>query len=255
MLKKPDKVMHISITELAAETEVGESTVIRFCRALGYKGFQEFKLRLAQDLVEPAELIHEDVGFGDSTADLSRKIFQRNLQAVANTAKALDPEMVEIVARAIAAARRVEIYGVGYSSFTATDAKWKLRRLGLNADAYGDSHLQRMSAALLGPEDVAIGVSHSGSTRDVVDVLVAARKAGATTVSITNCSPSPITRAADVILLTASPETPLGGEVLTSRIAQLCVIDALSLAVAVALGDSCLEQVRKTSEAVDKMRY
>jgi DNA-binding MurR/RpiR family transcriptional regulator len=112
-----------------------------------------------------------------------------------------------------------------------------------------------MAAALIGRGDVAIGISHSGSTRDVVDVLASARKSGATTISITNFSPSPITRASDVVLLTASPESPLGGEVLTSRIAQLCVIDVLSVALAVVLGESCLELINKTSEAVKKKRY
>jgi DNA-binding MurR/RpiR family transcriptional regulator len=103
--------------------------------------------------------------------------------------------------------------------------------------------------------DAAIGISHSGSTKDVVDALAAARGAGATAIAVTNFSPSPLSRAADIILLTSSPDTPLGGEVLTSRIAQLCVIDVLSVAVAVVLGESCLEFIRQTSEAVKAKRY
>ena len=165
------------------------------------------------------------------------------------------PEMVEVAAQALAHSRRVDIYGVGYSSFTALDAKLKFVRLGLIADAYGDAHLQVMAAASLSAQDVAIGISNSGSTKDVVDALLTARKSGATTVAITNFSPSPITRASDVVLLTASPESPLGGEVLTSRIAQLCVLDVLSTAIAVTLGEGCLDLIKKTSEAVKKKRY
>jgi DNA-binding MurR/RpiR family transcriptional regulator len=255
VLGHPEQVMNMSISEAARDIEVGESTVIRFCRALGYKGYQEFKLRLAQDLVEPVEFIHENISFADSTADLAQKVFQTNIKAVGDTMKALDPEMVEVAAKALAHAKRVDIYGVGYSSFTALDAKLKLVRLGLIADSYGDAHLQAMAAASLKKGDVAIGISHSGSTKDVVDALAAARKAGASTISITNFSPSPITRASDVVLLTASPESPLGGEVLTSRIAQLCVLDVLSVALAVTLGDGCLDLIRKTSEAVKKKRY
>jgi DNA-binding MurR/RpiR family transcriptional regulator len=255
VLDNPERVMQMSISEAARDIGVGESTVIRFCRAVGYKGYQEFKLRLAQDLVEPVEYIHENISFADRTEDLSQKVFQTNVRAVEDTMKALDPGMVEVAAKALAAARRIDIYGVGYSSLTALDAKLKFARLGLVADSYGDAHLQAMAAALLGREDVAIGISHSGSTRDVVDALTAARKSGATTISITNFSPSPITRASDVVLLTASPESPLGGEVLTSRIAQLCVIDVLSVALAVALGEGCLELIKKTSEAVKKKRY
>ena len=255
VLAHPEKVMQMSISEAARDIGVGESTVIRFCRALGYKGYQEFKLRLAQDLVEPVEYIHENISFTDNAEELAQKIFQTNIKAVEDTMRALDPSMVDVAAKALAVARKIDIYGVGYSSFTALDAKLKFVRLGLTADAYGDSHLQVMSAAALSHQDVAVGISHSGSTKDVVDALGAARKSGATTVSITNFSPSPITRVSDVVLLTASPESPLGGEVLTSRIAQLCVIDVLSVALAVTLGERCLELIKKTSEAVKKKRY
>jgi DNA-binding MurR/RpiR family transcriptional regulator len=255
VLEHAERVMQTSISEAARDIGVGESTIIRFCHALGYKGYQEFKLRLAQDLVEPVEFIHENISFTDRTEELAQKVFQTNIKAVEDTMKSLDPEMVEVAAKALAGARKIDIYGVGYSSFTALDAKLKFVRLGLFADAYGDAHLQVMAAASLSAGDVALGISHSGSTKDVADALTVARKAGATIVSITNFSPSPITRVSDVVLLTASPESPLGGEVLTSRIAQLCVIDVLSVALAVTLGERCLELIKKTSEAVKMKRY
>lgn len=255
VLAQPQKMLQMSVSEAARDSGVGEATVIRFCRALGYKGYQEFKLRLAQDLVEPVEFIHENISFDDSVAELSQKVFQTNQRAVEDTQRAVDPAMVALAAKALAAARRVDIYGVGYSYFSALDLKLKLVRFGLSADALGDPHLQLMAAVTLRPGDVAIGISHSGSTRDVVDALGPARKAGATTVAVTNYSPSPLTRVSDIVLLTAAPESPLGGEVLTSRIAQLCVIDVLSVAVAVTLGESCLDLIRKTSQAVKRKRY
>lgn len=255
VLLNPERVMQMSISEAAQDIGVGESTIIRFCRAIGYKGYQEFKLRVAQDLVEPVEFIHENISFSDNTRELAQKVFQTNIKAVEDTMKSLDHEMVEVAAKSLAGASRIDIYGVGYSSFTALDAKLKFTRLGLHCDAYGDAHLQVMAAASLSSKDVAIGISHSGSTKDVVDALSVARKSGATTISITNFSPSPLTRISDVVLLTASPESPMGGEVLTSRIAQLCVIDVLSVALAVSLGEKCLDLIRRTSEAVKKMRY
>jgi DNA-binding MurR/RpiR family transcriptional regulator len=255
VLHNPERVMHMSISEASQNVGVGESTIIRFCRVLGYKGYQDFKLRLAQDLVEPVHHIHENVSFGDSSKDLSNKVFQTNRQAVDDTMRSLDPEMVEVAAKVLAEARRIDIYGVGYSSFTAHEAKWKFTRMDLMADAYGDAHLQAMAAALLKKGDVAIGVSHSGSTTDVVDALASAQRNGATTIAITNYSPSPITKFADIVLLTAAPESAFGGEVLTSRIAQLCVVDVLSVSVAITLGEKCLEFIEKTSEAVKKKRY
>ncbi len=204
-LAHSEQVMQMSISEASQNIGVGESTIIRFCRVMGYKGYQEFKLRLAQDLVEPVHYIHENVSFDDKARELTQKVFQTNLKAVEDTKKSLDPEMVEVAARYLTEARRIDIYGVGYSSFTALDAKLKLARLGLFVDAYGDAHLQAMAAVALVQNDVAIGISHSGSTRDVVDSLSAAHKSGAVTIAHTNFSPSPITRVADVVLLTAAP--------------------------------------------------
>ena len=254
-LENPGKVMHMSISEASQKIGVGESTIIRFCRSLGYKGYQDFKLRLAQDLVEPVHQIHENVSFTDSPRDLAMKVFQTNRQAVEDTMRSLDPEMVDVAAKLLTEARRIDIYGIGYSSFTAQDAKLKLTRLDLMADAYGDAHRQAMAAALLHKGDVAIAISHSGSTNDVVDALARARKAGATTIAITNFSPSPLTKFADIVLLTAAPESAFGGEVLTSRIAQLCVIDLLSVSVAITIGEGCLELIEKTSDAVKRKRY
>lgn len=255
VLDNSEQAMQMSISEASQNIGVGESTIIRFCRALGYKGYQDFKLRLAQDLVEPVHYIHGSVNFDDNPKDLSKKIFQTNLKAVEDTMRVLDPEMIEVAAKFLVGARRIDIYGVGYSSFTAHDAKLKLARLGIRVDAFGDSHLQAMAAVSLTKSDVAIGISHSGSTRDVVDALTAAHKAGATTIAITNFSPSPITKVADIVLMTAAPESAFGGEVLTSRIAQLCVVDVLSVTVAITLGEKCLGLIEKTSEAVRKKRY
>ena len=254
-LENSAEVMHMSISEASQRIGVGESTIIRFCRSLGYKGYQDFKLRLAQDLVEPVHHIHENVSFSDTPKELATKVFQTNRQAVEDTMRSLDPEMVDVAAKLLTGARRIDIYGVGYSSFTAHDAKLKLARLDLMVDAFGDAHRQAMAAALLRKGDVAIGISHSGSTNDVVDALSRARKAGATTIAITNYSPSPITKFADIVLLTAAPESAFGGEVLSSRIAQLCVLDVLSVSVAITLGEKCQKLIEKTSEAVNRKRY
>jgi DNA-binding MurR/RpiR family transcriptional regulator len=254
-VENPEKVMHMSISEASQSIGVGESTIIRFCRSLGYKGYQDFKLRLAQDLVEPVQQIHENVSFSDKPKELAMKVFQTNRQAVEDTMRSLDPDMVDVAAKLLTGARRIDIYGIGYSSFTAQDAKLKLTRLDLMADAYGDAHGQAMAAALLRKGDVAIGISHSGSTNDVVDALSRARKSGATTIAITNYSPSPITKFADIVLLTAAPESAFGGEVLSSRIAQLCVIDLLSVSVAITIGEKCLKLIEKTSDAVMRKRY
>lgn len=255
VLAKPGSVIQMPIAELAQCAKVGQSTIVRFCRTLGYSGYQDFKLHLAQDLVESVPYIRDSISFKDDINQLSTKIFQSNIQAVEDTREALDPHQVQGAAAKIALARKIEIYGIGYSFFTALDAKYKLLRLGLISDACADGHLQVMSASALTTKDAAIGISHSGSSRDTVDALSTAKSSGAATVAITNFPSSPITPVADYILLTSAHETPLGGEVLTSRIAQLCVVDVLSAAVALQLGSKCLGFIQKAAASVESRRY
>jgi DNA-binding MurR/RpiR family transcriptional regulator len=250
-----EEVIRMSISELARDADVGESTVIRFCRAAGFDGYQELKLRLAQDLAQPAQYVHEAISFSDTVEELSQKIFQSNRIALDNTARSLDPKMVEVAAAAAVRAGRIALYGIASSFYSAAVTELKLKRLGLPAEAHGEGHLQAMSAAGLHPGDLAIGISHSGSTRDVVDALTMAREAGATTMAMTNYRPSPITRAADIVLLTASWETPFAGESLGSAIAQLCALDVFSAAVAIQLGESCVQNIEKLALAVKGKRY
>jgi DNA-binding MurR/RpiR family transcriptional regulator len=255
ILAHREQVIRMSISELARDANVGESTVIRFCRAAGFGGYQELKLRLAQDLAQPAHYVHEAISFSDTVEELSQKIFQSNRVALDNTSRSLDPKMVEVAAAAAARAGRIAVYGVVGSFHSAVIASLSLMRLGLAAEAFGEGHLQAMSAASLHPGDLAIGISHTGSTRDVVDALTLAHETGATTLAITNYSPSPITKAADIVLLTASWETPFAGESMGSAIAQLCALDVFSAAVAVQLGEPCVKHIEKLALAVKGKRY
>jgi DNA-binding MurR/RpiR family transcriptional regulator len=187
--------------------------------------------------------------------ELSQKIFHSSRVALDDTARSLDPKMVEVAAAAAARARRIVLYGVASSFHSADKAKLQMVRLGLMAEAIGEGHSQALNAACLRPGDLAIGISHSGSTRDVVDALVLAHDAGATTVAVTNYSPSPITKAADIVLLTAAWETPFAGESVGSSISQLCVLDVLSAAIALQLGESCVQEIEKTVLALKGKRY
>ncbi len=254
ILAHREQVIRMSISELARDANVGESTVIRFCRAAGFGGYQELKLRLAQDLAQPAHYVHEAISFSDTVEELSQKIFQSNRVALDNTSRSLDPKMVEVAAAAAVRAGRIAVYGVVGSFHSAAIASLSLMRLGLAAEAFGEGHLQAMSAASLRAGDLAIGISHTGSTRDVVDAMTIAHDAGATTVAVTNYSPSPITKAADVVLLTASWETPFAGESMGSAIAQLCALDVFSAAVAVQLGESCVQHIERLALAVKGKR-
>jgi Transcriptional regulators len=156
---------------------------------------------------------------------------------------------------AIATARQVYLYGVGTSALAAQDAYYKLVRVGIPANFFADPHMQAISTVLTGKEDVAIGFSHSGSTKDVVDALSLAKAQGARIICITNRSRSPAAKLADILLLTASEETPFGSGGMPSMMAQLSVVDALFVGVALKIYDRAIQFIERTGEAVKGKKY
>ncbi|MGQ9632127.1 MAG: MurR/RpiR family transcriptional regulator [bacterium] len=252
ILKHPGTI-YLSISQLADNCGVGDATVVRFCQKAGYSGYQELRLELAKESVAPTENIFESVTLEDDLKTLVDKISSINSLAIAETSKILDLKELERAIEAIAKARMVVFYGVGASGFTALDAKYKFLRIGILCDAYIDSHLQAMSAATLTPQDVVVGFSYSGSTKDVIDSLAVAKERGAKIICVTNFLKSPITKYADIKLITASHESPLRSEVL-SKVPQQHLLDILFTGVSIRLYDQTLSYLTQTAKAVaDKL--
>ena len=255
ILKHPDELIYLTVTELAERTNTSESTVVRLCQKIGYKGYQEFKIVLARDLVEPETEIYAAIESGDDLATVKSKVFQANGQALRDTIEVLDDEQLERAVDALSAARRIDVYGVGGSGPLALDAYHKFLKLGLQAIALSDGDLMAMSSALLGKGDVAFGISHTGASRDVTDALSRARGNGATTICITHRSSSPITKVADVVLVTAAKQTAFRSDASSSRIAQLTIIDTLYVGVAHKNHDRSLDMIERTRDATASKRY
>ena len=254
VLDNPENIIYLSVSELADKVDVSDSTIIRFCKNVGFKGYQEFKLFVAQDLVVPIENINEDIQMDDDLETVVNKIAYTNKQAIEETLSITDLEALKKAIEAIVKAKKLEFYGVGASGITGFDAKYKFLRIGKDVDCYTDAHLQAMSASTLSEEDVVVGVSHSGSTKDVVDSCRIAHEAGATVICITGHNRSPITKVADIKLLTATRERPLASGALRSKIAQLHVLDMLFTGVALQIKDQTMEYTEKTAKAVlDKL--
>ncbi len=255
ILAHPDELIYLTVTELADRTHTSESTVVRLCQKIGYKGYQEFKIVLARDLVEPATAIYAAIEPADDLATVKTKVFQANAQALRDTLEVLDEGELQRAVDAIAGARRLEIYGVGGSSPLALDAYHKFIKLGVPAVALSDGDLMAMSSSLLGAGDVALGVSHTGASRDVTDALGRAKRHGATTICITHRSSSPITKVSDVVLVTAAQQTAFSSDASSSRIAQLAVIDTVYVGVAHKNHARSLEMIERTREATAAKRY
>ncbi|HTJ27856.1 MAG TPA: MurR/RpiR family transcriptional regulator [Candidatus Limnocylindria bacterium] len=255
ILAHPDELIYLTVTELAERTNTSESTVVRLCQKIGYKGYQEFKIVLARDLVEPTTEIYAAIEPNDDVQTVKQKVFQANAQALRDTIEVLDDGELQKAVDALTKARRVDIYGVGGSGPLALDAYHKFLKLGMQAVALSDGDLMAMSSALLGPGDVAFGISHTGASRDVTDALNRAKSGGATTICITHRSSSPITKVSDIVLVTAAKQTAFRSDASSSRIAQLTIIDTLYVGVAHNNHDKAIDMIEKTREATASKRY
>ena len=235
VLDDPAGVAWRNISELASSCGTSATSVVRFCRAIGLRGYPELRLALAgatahddSSSVTAASEIDPD----DDAAAITKKIAYADAKAVTDTASHLDIETLEKAVHALASAKRIDIYGVGASGFVALDLQMKLQRIGKPAWAWTDPHMAISTASLREQGDVAIGLSHTGTTVDTIDVLREAKDHGATTIAVTNFPWSPITEAADFVLLTAARETAFRSGAMTSRIAQLTVVDCLFITLA-----------------------
>ena len=247
ILDHPEKFIHSTISGIAEELGLADATVFRFCKRIGFKGYQAMKIAIASEIVSPIKEIHESICEDDDEETITRKVFTANVRTLNDTIQLMDMDQFRLAVSALVKARRIEVYGLGGSGAIAMDAHHKLLRTGKLSTCYTDPHLQIISASQLTEEDVAICISHSGSSRDIIETLEVAKSNGATTLCNTHFAQSPLAKNADITLFTISEETEYRSEALASRLAQLSIIDALYVNISVKLN----EQVNAT---IDKLR-
>jgi DNA-binding MurR/RpiR family transcriptional regulator len=255
IVRDPVRAVGVTITDLAREARTSETTVVRFCRSVGVDSYPALRLAVARwagrtgaDRRPP---LSPDIDPDDDLAAIVAKIGRSDAQAVADTAGELDLEALGRAIDAVAGARRVDIYGAAASGFVALDLQQKLHRVGLSAWTWSDPHMAITSAANLTPADVVIGISHTGTTTDVLDVLVQARARGARTIAITNFPQSPVTAQADIVLTTAANETTFRSGAMASRIAALTIVDCLFVGVAQRDYAATVEALARTRDALE----
>ncbi|HZU14336.1 MAG TPA: MurR/RpiR family transcriptional regulator [Chloroflexota bacterium] len=250
ILDHPDEILYMSVHQLSELSGVSAGTVVRFCQEFGYAGFAEFKLMLAADAVAPVRTVMGDIAPQDDIRTIAEKIMTANVLALEDTMRLFDADAMARAVRAVAAAPRLEVFAVGASTVVAMDAKYKFTRIGKQVDAVADPHQQAMTASLMQPGDVAIAVTYSGDTKDIVESVARAKQAGAAVITITAHSRSQVASLSDLILLTGPMETPLASGAIRSTIAQLHVLDVLVAGVFLHDPEKALRAVERTAEAV-----
>ncbi len=253
ILDHPEEILPLSISELAEAVGCGEATVFRFARHLGFAGYQDLKISLARET--KSTMVNVNMTPEDSAYEIYEKVCNDIYCALERTKKSLSADVLQQAADSIMSAGRIVIFGLGNSAAMAQDMAHKLLRIGYTVFAYTDNHMQMIAAAHLQEGDVAIGISHSGSSKDVIEALQIARSHGAKTICITNKGKSPILKHSDLVLYTSSEETKYNVLALNSRIAQLSIIDALYFYIVYQQSEASIASIEDTELAVQSKKY
>ena len=253
ILNNPGQIISLSIVELAEQCGCSEATIVRFSKRLGLSGYQELKISLASE--SGTSTVNANITSSDSAYEMFEKVSNDIYFSLELTKKSLDPKSMSVAANKICSANKIVVFGLGNSASIATDASHKFLRAGLNCVAYSDNHMQVIAASHLEKGDVAIAISHSGSSKDIVDALKIAKEHGATTITVSNKGKSPILKFSDVVLATSASETQYNILALNSRIAQLAIIDALYFFVVYNLSNKALESIKETEHSLLTKKY
>lgn len=250
VLRHPREVGSLLIGEFAARAGCSEPTVVRLARRLGYEGYpdmrDDFAGRQAAGVVVEYDAIRE----GDDPVAVLAKVFDATVVSLRDTAAAVDPAAFVQAVDAIAAAGRLMFAGVGDAALVALEAHQRFVRIGAASSASQDLDLQLILASQLREGDVLVVFSHSGRSRSVLEVVRVARRAGAAIIAVTNFPVSPIAKRADILLQTAAFSTTPTGEVISKRVTELCLIEALHLNVLLRKGKPAAAHLRTANTVV-----
>ncbi|CAM3364404.1 MurR/RpiR family transcriptional regulator [Paracoccus nototheniae] len=254
MTGRTDLDRSTALRQVAVDAGVSDAMVVKIAKKLGFAGFRDFREALVVYRQTDVASLHSEISPDDSSADIIRKVFQTSMQALEETMSILNVEAFDRAADLLHRARQRDFYGVGGSAQIARDVAHKFLRIGLRAGVQDDPHMMLMSASLLGPDDVAVAFSHSGTTSTVIEAARLAREQGARVIAITNYATAPLSELADIALCSTAQGSPLLGENAAARIAQLNIMDAIFVAVAQRDLDRSEAQLARTRKAVETKR-
>ncbi|MGF2116722.1 MurR/RpiR family transcriptional regulator [Enterococcus casseliflavus] len=255
ILENPSKVSHSSISDLSNELGIADSTFFQFTKKLGYNGFKDFKMAmLMQENDFSAISIHENIQKSDNELTMAQKVFDSNMTTLTDTKNLLKEEDLKLAAAMINQSKRLFFFGVGGSEIVATDAYHKFLRSPITIFHSSDYHIQLMEASLLTPDDCGIFISHTGKSRETIELAQVAKNNGAKIIVITSHAASPLAKLGDVVFISISEETEFRSEALASRIAQLSIMDSLYVILMFINRDKAQQSIAKIRRSISKIK-
>ncbi|WP_093213457.1 MurR/RpiR family transcriptional regulator [Sediminibacillus albus] len=257
ILEQPHEAIHCTAAELGELSSTSSAAVIRLCKSLGLKGFQELKLRITGDLQKSPDIQYRDIQPGETPESIVDKVTNNSLQAIKETTEFVNYETLEKAVTALKNAEKIHLFGVGASGIIAQDAQQKFHRMNKATSAFTDIHNAAMYIANVNKHDVVFGISFSGETSETAKIMELARQKGAVTISLTRYGSSPVAEKSDINLyISASREVPapFRSGATSSRLAQLHMIDILFVSVVTDQYDKAADYFKEISTAMDFLK-
>lgn len=253
IMQNPAEMITLSVAQLAARSGSSQAAIIRMCKSLGIGSYQELKLKVAGDLRDMESTGYQDIKPGETIAGIIQTVSNNNIQSIRDTVNILDANMVEQAVLALDRAKRIFFFGVGASNLIAIDAQQKFLRINKTSMSFSDIHVQLTTAVTMTEEDVAVGISYSGETKEVIRALSIAKEQGCRTISITKYGENTLSKRADIPLYTSSTDYPIRSGAMASRITQLNLVDILYLGVASRNYEKTVSYLEKTRQAIKNL--
>lgn len=258
VLEHAEGIVGLPVAELAEHSGSNRAAVVRFCKRLGFEGYRDFTLAFAAELaVEQTRDKKQsgDIQLGDSVETILQSVCLNSIQSIQDSCTLLRPADIEAASNLLRKAKKIDFYGIGASQLVAQDAQYKFMRINKTCTAYPDGHLQLTSASLLSKGDVAVAISWSGETKDVVEAASMAKSRGASVITITQYGKNRLSQWGDIAFQLTSPETTIRIGAMSSRIAQLALIDILFSCVVSKEPQNISRYLKQTQPVGKKKRY
>ena len=225
-----------SIKELSEQINTSEASIVRFCKTLGFKGYRDFAIKLSEEIGSKknsdSKNEYTDIRPGDNISTIIENVCFNNSKAIYDTKSVLNSEDLSKLIKIIEKADRIFFFGIGASGLVCMDASKKYMKKKKKTWALTDSHSMQLSSSLLSPKDIAIFLSYSGTTPEIISAFKTAKKTGAKTASISKYAKGNISSMTDIALYISSPEVTIRSGAMSSRIAMLNVIDIIFSCIA-----------------------
>lgn len=254
ILANPRGAVNPTMEELAEKIGVSEATLFRFVRKLGYGGYQQFRIALATETIDPWETVYECPDPGADEDSTLKAVFRTDIAALEHSLASIDEAVVSKVAELVATSSRVFLLGLGGSAIVALDAYHRFLRTGIDCSAPQDFHLQLMAVSQAKAGDLALLFSHTGANKDAIALADAVKASGASLVVITDSPRSPLARLADFLIAVRAGSMGSAGESYSARVVQMALVDAIYVDAMRHLGENGVAALARMRATIAKRR-